>query len=129
MCVLLTTCYQVFNAPHAFCAVVQYIVRSTHYLIPVFNALPAFYAVVQYIARSTHYLIPVFNAPHAFYAVVQLSTWLPNPLLLAELRDQQLASEVVSSRVVGGKLYNVAVGSNLSRSREYFVREELGVSS
>merc|ERR1711908_142100 len=33
-----------------------------------------------------------FNVPQAFYGVVQLSTWLANPLLLAELRDQQLAT-------------------------------------
>merc|ERR1719453_573550 len=33
-----------------------------------------------------------FKVPHAFYAVVQLSTWLPDPHLLAELRDQQLVS-------------------------------------
>jgi sialate O-acetylesterase len=33
-----------------------------------------------------------FQAPDAFYAVVQLSTWFTEPLLLAELRDQQLAS-------------------------------------
>jgi sialate O-acetylesterase len=33
-----------------------------------------------------------FGAPDAFYAIVQLSTWFTNPHLLAELRDQQLAS-------------------------------------
>merc|ERR1712039_786879 len=34
-----------------------------------------------------------FKVPKAFYAIVQLSTWHPNPDLLAELRDQQLATE------------------------------------
>lgn len=34
-----------------------------------------------------------FKVPNAFYAIVQLSTWHPNPDLLAELRDQQLATE------------------------------------
>jgi hypothetical protein len=34
----------------------------------------------------------VFRVPDAFYAIVQLSTWFPDPHLLAELRDQQLAS-------------------------------------
>ena len=34
----------------------------------------------------------MFQLPSAFYAVVQLSTWFPNPRLLAELRDQQLES-------------------------------------
>jgi len=33
-----------------------------------------------------------FHVPKAFYGIVQLSTWLPDPLLLAELRDQQLAT-------------------------------------
>ena len=33
-----------------------------------------------------------FGVPDAFYAIVQLSTWFPDPHLLAELRDQQLAS-------------------------------------
>lgn len=32
------------------------------------------------------------QVPDAFYAIVQLSTWFPEPHLLAELRDQQLAS-------------------------------------
>merc|ERR1712036_55525 len=34
-----------------------------------------------------------FKVPKAFYAIVQLSTWHTNPDLLAELRDQQLATE------------------------------------
>merc|ERR1712228_1149648 len=34
-----------------------------------------------------------FDVPKAFYAIVQLSTWHPNPDLLAELRDQQIATE------------------------------------
>ena len=34
----------------------------------------------------------MYQVPSAFYAVVQLSTWFPNPQLLAELRDQQLVS-------------------------------------
>merc|ERR1712166_1428360 len=33
-----------------------------------------------------------FRAPDAFYAIVQLSTWHADPNLLAELRDQQIAS-------------------------------------
>jgi sialate O-acetylesterase len=33
------------------------------------------------------------KVPKAFYGIVQLSTWHPNPNLLAELRDQQLATE------------------------------------
>jgi sialate O-acetylesterase len=33
-----------------------------------------------------------FGVPDAFYAIVQLSTWFPEPHLLAALRDQQLAS-------------------------------------
>jgi sialate O-acetylesterase len=33
-----------------------------------------------------------FQAPDAFYSIVQLSTWFADPTLLAELRDQQLAS-------------------------------------
>lgn len=34
-----------------------------------------------------------FKVPDAFYAIVQLSTWHANPDLLAEMRDQQLATE------------------------------------
>ena len=33
-----------------------------------------------------------FKVPEAFYAIVQLSTWYTTPALLAQLRDQQLAS-------------------------------------
>jgi sialate O-acetylesterase len=33
-----------------------------------------------------------FQIPNAFYAIVQLSTWHPDPILLAQLRDQQLAT-------------------------------------
>lgn len=33
-----------------------------------------------------------FQVPHAFYAIVQLSTWHADPILLAQLRDQQLAT-------------------------------------
>jgi len=36
-----------------------------------------------------------FQVPNAFYGIVQLSTWHPNPDLLAELRDQQLATEAL----------------------------------
>lgn len=34
-----------------------------------------------------------FKVPKAFYAIVQLSTWHTNPALVAQLRDQQLATE------------------------------------
>jgi len=33
-----------------------------------------------------------FRVPRAFYGIVQLSTWHADPILLAELRDQQLAT-------------------------------------
>lgn len=45
-----------------------------------------------------------FNVPQAFYGIVQLSTWYTNPMLLAELRDQQLAS--------GDDLANFAYATN-----------------
>eukprot|EP00928_Gymnodinium_smaydae_P041597 TRINITY_DN2812_c0_g1_i1.p1 TRINITY_DN2812_c0_g1~~TRINITY_DN2812_c0_g1_i1.p1 ORF type:complete len:556 (+),score=67.35 TRINITY_DN2812_c0_g1_i1:229-1668(+) len=38
-----------------------------------------------------------FNVPTAFYGVVQLSTWHCDPMLLAELRDQQLATGTLIS--------------------------------
>jgi hypothetical protein len=34
----------------------------------------------------------LFQVPRAFFGIVQLSTWYTNGLLLAQLRDQQLAS-------------------------------------
>jgi sialate O-acetylesterase len=45
-----------------------------------------------------------YQVPSAFYAVVQLSTWLPNPRLLAQLRDQQLET--------GDEIPNFAYATN-----------------
>ena len=46
----------------------------------------------------------MYQVPSAFYAVVQLSTWFPDPQLLAELRDQQLES--------GNEIPNFAYATN-----------------
>ena len=48
----------------------------------------------------------MYQVPSAFYAVVQLSTWFPNPQLLAELRDQQL-QQIAARRLSRGGVFSI----------------------
>lgn len=67
-----------------------------------------------------------FQLPDAFYAIVQLSTWLPNPYLLAELRDQQLASAAALGKGFAyGTNADYGAGSNIHPPYKQHVGQRL----
>jgi sialate O-acetylesterase len=54
-----------------------------------------------------------FQVPDAFYGIVQLSTWHCDPILLAELRDQQLESGKYLSNFAYATNADFGAGSNI----------------
>jgi sialate O-acetylesterase len=76
-------------------------------LAPAYGTTPLDQASNNYSCTQTamiEHWRKMYQVPSAFYAVVQLSTWLPDPQLLAELRDQQLES--------GDEIPNFAYATN-----------------
>lgn len=66
-----------------------------------------------------------FQVPDAFYAIVQLSTWYPNPQLLAQLRDQQLYSGTVLKNFAYGTNADYGAGGNIHPPYKQHVGQRL----
>ena len=66
-----------------------------------------------------------FQVPEAFYAIVQLSTWTPNPQLLAELRDQQLYTGTVLKNFAYGTNADYGAGGNIHPPYKQHVGQRL----
>ena len=67
----------------------------------------------------------MFQVPSAFYAIVQLSTWFTDPLLLAELRDQQLVSMKTLKNFAYGTNADYGAGGNIHPPYKQHVGERL----